>query len=156
MRTRDRARRWRVATLVVVLALAAACAGQRDPEVAPSVDTEERAIEAVTEARTEPEDEPSEASEPTEEETEPPPATDDAEPTDAAAPDEVLEDGRHPTFLAELGEPSGAEGVPWTLDELPAHLAGERDVPEGRLGWNPFWLTVEDGVVVAIDEQYLP
>lgn len=58
--------------------------------------------------------------------------------------------------VIRLGGPSGTEPVAWTLEELPAHLAAQTDVPDGRLGWNPFWLTVEDGVVVAIDEQYLP
>jgi hypothetical protein len=29
-------------------------------------------------------------------------------------------------------------------------------VPAGRLAWNPYWLTIADGVVVAIEEQYLP
>jgi hypothetical protein len=58
--------------------------------------------------------------------------------------------------VIRLGEPSGAEGVPWTLEELPAHLADQAGAPEGQLGWSPFWLTVEDGVVVAIEEQYLP
>jgi hypothetical protein len=57
--------------------------------------------------------------------------------------------------VVRLGEPSGADAVPWTLDELPDHLASQSGADD-RLGWNPYWLTVEDGVVVAIDEQYLP
>jgi hypothetical protein len=58
--------------------------------------------------------------------------------------------------VVRLGEPSGAEPVPWTLDGLPAHLALDTDEPGGRLAWNPYWLTVDDGEVVAIEEQYLP
>ncbi len=58
--------------------------------------------------------------------------------------------------VIRLGESSGADPAPWTLEELPAHLAAQAGAPAGQLGWSPFWLTVEDGVVVAIDEQYLP
>jgi hypothetical protein len=230
MLTRARARRRSVTALVLVLALALACGEAPETVEDPSADPTEPATEEVSDDPTEAEevsDDPTEAdvepSDPTELETEPAPATDVAEPTDPPAPavDELLEDGRHPTFLADLdvtaravtfdliqfltgdeaiaayeedvpddpdpgppndywirnvnprlrtlpiapdatvtvvrlGEPSGADGVPWTLDELPAHLALGTDVPAGRLGSNPFWLTVEDGVVVAIDEQYLP
>jgi hypothetical protein len=58
--------------------------------------------------------------------------------------------------VVRLGEPSGAEPVPWTLEGLPAHLARDVELPAGRLAWNPYWLTVDDGEVVAIEEQYLP
>jgi hypothetical protein len=57
--------------------------------------------------------------------------------------------------VVRLGEPSGAGSVPSTFEDLPAHL-DEQPPAEGRLAWNPYWLTVEDGEVVAIDEQYLP
>jgi hypothetical protein len=58
--------------------------------------------------------------------------------------------------VVRLGEPSGAGSVPWTLAELPRHLAERGTGPEGQLSSSPYWLTVEDGVVVALDEQYLP
>jgi hypothetical protein len=59
--------------------------------------------------------------------------------------------------VVRLGEPTGAGSVPWTLAELPAHLAETSPTEDlGRLSWNPYWLTVADGEVVAIDEQYLP
>jgi hypothetical protein len=58
--------------------------------------------------------------------------------------------------VVRLGEASGAEGVPWTLDDLPDHLEEQASVPDDRLSWSPFWLTVEDGVVIAVEEQYLP
>jgi hypothetical protein len=61
--------------------------------------------------------------------------------------------------VVRLGSPTGAGSLPWSLDQLPEHLAETPPPPEGpagRLGWNPFWLTVRDGTVVAIDEQYLP
>lgn len=58
--------------------------------------------------------------------------------------------------VIRLGEASGAEGEPWTLEDLPDHLAEQVGAPDGQLGWSPWWLTVEDGVVVAIEEQYLP
>jgi hypothetical protein len=57
--------------------------------------------------------------------------------------------------VVRLGEPSGAGSVPSTFEDLPAHL-DEQPPAEGRLAWNPYWLTVEGGEVVAIDEQYLP
>lgn len=58
--------------------------------------------------------------------------------------------------VIRLGEASSAEGEPWTLEGLPDHLAEQVGAPDGQLGWSPWWLTVEDGVVVAIEEQYLP
>jgi hypothetical protein len=57
--------------------------------------------------------------------------------------------------VVRLGEASGAGSVPSSFEELPDHLA-EQPPAEGRLAWNPYWLTVEQGEVVAIDEQYLP
>jgi hypothetical protein len=48
--------------------------------------------------------------------------------------------------------PGGPEELAATLEEL----ALLPSLVEGRIGTNPFWLTVEDGVVVAIEEQYLP
>jgi hypothetical protein len=57
--------------------------------------------------------------------------------------------------VVRLGEASGAGSVPSTFDELPAHL-DDQPAPEGRLAWNPSWLTVDRGVITAIDEQYLP
>jgi hypothetical protein len=57
--------------------------------------------------------------------------------------------------VVRLGETSGAGSVPSSFEELPAHL-DEQPPAEGRLAWNPYWLTVEQGAVVAIDEQYLP
>jgi|SRR5215470_1040917 len=39
--------------------------------------------------------------------------------------------------------------------DLPAELAA-RGIPGKNLGANPFWLTVDDGTITAIEEQYLP
>ena len=47
-----------------------------------------------------------------------------------------------------------AQAIPFT--DLPARLAGNPMPDDGRLWPNPFWLTVEDGTVTAMDEQYLP
>jgi hypothetical protein len=58
--------------------------------------------------------------------------------------------------VVRLGEASGAGSVPWSFETLPDHLADEPGPPDGRLAWNPYWLTLEHGEVVAIDEQYLP
>jgi hypothetical protein len=40
--------------------------------------------------------------------------------------------------------------------DLPAELAGRPILDTGRLGGNPFWLTVDDDTVTAIEEQYTP
>jgi hypothetical protein len=58
--------------------------------------------------------------------------------------------------VVRLGEASGAGSVQSTLADLPRHLEETGPGPEGQLSWSPYWLTVEDGVVVALDEQYLP
>ena len=42
------------------------------------------------------------------------------------------------------------------LSDLPERLAGTSAPEEGYLSSYPFWLTVENGVVVAIAEQYVP
>jgi hypothetical protein len=39
--------------------------------------------------------------------------------------------------------------------DLPTELAA-RGAPDEHLGVNPFWLTVDDGTVTAIEEQYIP
>jgi hypothetical protein len=57
--------------------------------------------------------------------------------------------------VVRLGEAPGAGSVPSSFEELPDHL-DEQPPAEGRLAWNPYWLTVEGDEVVAIDEQYLP
>jgi hypothetical protein len=40
--------------------------------------------------------------------------------------------------------------------DLPAQLAGRPILDQGGIGVNPFWLTVDDGTVTAIEEQYTP
>jgi hypothetical protein len=40
--------------------------------------------------------------------------------------------------------------------DLPAELAGRPVLDGGGLGVNPFWLTVDDDTVTAIEEQYTP
>jgi hypothetical protein len=57
--------------------------------------------------------------------------------------------------VVRLGDASGAGSVPSSFEELRDHL-DENPSAEGRLAWNPYWLTVEGGEVVSIDEQYLP
>jgi hypothetical protein len=64
--------------------------------------------------------------------------------------------GEAAVTVVRLGEPSGSGSVPWTLAELPRHLSERGTGPEGQLSWSPYWLTVQDGVIVALDEQYLP
>lgn len=52
------------------------------------------------------------------------------------------------------GDGLHAESIPFA--ELPARLADNPMPDEGRLWPNPFWLTVENGTVTAMDEQYIP
>jgi hypothetical protein len=40
--------------------------------------------------------------------------------------------------------------------DLPAQLAGRPILDQGGIGVNPFWLTVDDDTVTAIEEQYTP
>jgi hypothetical protein len=56
-----------------------------------------------------------------------------------------------PTF-----ERAGLQAQPIPFADLPARLAGNPMPGEGRLWPNPFWLTVENGTVSAMDEQYIP
>jgi hypothetical protein len=50
----------------------------------------------------------------------------------------------------------GLRAQPIPFADLPARLAGNPMPGEGRLWPNPFWLTVENGTVTAMDEQYIP
>ncbi len=45
---------------------------------------------------------------------------------------------------------------PIAFEDLPDYLAGDPMPDDGYLWPNPFWLTVRDGSVVAIAEQYTP
>lgn len=42
------------------------------------------------------------------------------------------------------------------FDELMDYFATNPAPEDGRLWFAPFWLTVQDGVVVAMDEQFIP
>ena len=53
-------------------------------------------------------------------------------------------------------EGAGLHAQPIPFADLPARLAGNPMPGEGRLWPNPFWLTVENGTVTAMDEQYIP
>lgn len=50
----------------------------------------------------------------------------------------------------------GLHAQPIPFADLPARLADNPMPGEGRLWPNPFWLTVEEGTVTAMDEQYIP
>jgi hypothetical protein len=45
---------------------------------------------------------------------------------------------------------------PITYDELVEALTGELDDSLLAMRFDPWWVTIEDGVVTAIDEQYVP
>ena len=59
-------------------------------------------------------------------------------------------------MLVRLSEDSSADLDPGTFEELPAYLAATPPSEGPALSASPFWLTVEGGVVTAIEEQYLP
>lgn len=40
--------------------------------------------------------------------------------------------------------------------DLPTALAGRSQFPGAHLGVNPFWLTVDNGTITAIEEQFIP
>lgn len=40
--------------------------------------------------------------------------------------------------------------------DMPTELAARGEFPGEHLGVNPFWLTVDNGTITAIDEQYIP
>jgi len=48
-----------------------------------------------------------------------------------------------------------ANPVPFALSDLPARFTGYTDHAHGYVWPNPFWLTVEGGVVTAIDEKFM-
>ena len=52
----------------------------------------------------------------------------------------------------------GVKSVPVALADLPAWLAAHEPVDAGekRLSYNPWWLTVAQGKVTKIDEQFVP
>lgn len=55
-----------------------------------------------------------------------------------------------------LSESGGSELEPGTFEALPDHTAAEPQPDPAHLGANPWWLTVEGGQVVAIEEQFIP
>lgn len=57
--------------------------------------------------------------------------------------------------LVRLHENGDADLDPATWEELPSYLA-LTPPDDARLSWNPHWLTVRDGQVIALEEQYLP
>lgn len=68
--------------------------------------------------------------------------------TVAVAPDVVV-------TVVWLGS-GGADSEDIAFKELPEYFAGDADPDDTFLWWAPFWFTVTDGLVTAIEEQYLP
>ncbi len=58
--------------------------------------------------------------------------------------------------VVDLAGTGTAESGPATWSELPDYLAGGPAGEGGSLWYAPFWLTLEDGIVIAIEEQYIP
>ena len=64
-----------------------------------------------------------------------------------------------PVQLVRLHQDENADLDPGTFEEIPSYTTeqiGEAEPPPDKLGFNPWWLTVEDGRIVAIEEQYVP
>lgn len=58
--------------------------------------------------------------------------------------------------LVRLSEDSDADLDPGTFEELPVYLAATPPADSAALSYSPFWLTLDGGVITAIEEQYLP
>lgn len=58
--------------------------------------------------------------------------------------------------VVDLTGPGGLSMVPIALADLPGHLSRDPNPGAGRLWPAPFWLTVEHGQIVAMEEQYIP
>ena len=46
--------------------------------------------------------------------------------------------------------------MPVAFEDLPAHLSGDPIADDAMLWPNPLWVTVADGAVTTIEEQYTP
>ena len=57
--------------------------------------------------------------------------------------------------LVRLSEDGDADLDAGTWDELPGYLSENRP-DDGRLSYNPYWIEVEAGSVVDVEEQYIP
>ena len=58
------------------------------------------------------------------------------------------------TTVIWLGD--GADPEKISFDQLPDYFASHPDPNGDHLWYAPFWLTVDDGQVIAIEEQYIP
>jgi hypothetical protein len=58
--------------------------------------------------------------------------------------------------LVRLQEDGSADLDPGTFEELPGYLTAYQLDDPPQLSYNPFWLTLEDGSVTEICEQYVP
>jgi len=58
--------------------------------------------------------------------------------------------------VVDLSGP-GVQTKPIAFAAAPAYFAGIKpDTSDHRLAWNPFWLTVQNGQIVKMEEQFLP
>jgi hypothetical protein len=65
-------------------------------------------------------------------------------------------DQAHVTVV-DTGGAGGIVNVQISLDDLPRHLAGQKpETVDNRLSYAPYWLTVSNGLVVRIEEQFIP
>ena len=58
--------------------------------------------------------------------------------------------------LVRLGESANADLKPGTFDELPTYLQAYRGLASPYLSPFPFWLTLDQGRIIDICEQYRP
>lgn len=64
-----------------------------------------------------------------------------------------LEDGRHPAYVTAIDVAGGSVTVD-VIQFLTGAAAVEADSP--YQWWAPFWLTLRDGQVTAMESQYIP
>lgn len=59
-------------------------------------------------------------------------------------------------LVVDLSGP-GVQSKAITWAAAPAYFAGIKpDTSDHKLAWNPFWLTVQNGQIVKMEEQFLP
>jgi hypothetical protein len=58
--------------------------------------------------------------------------------------------------VVNLGAPGGVSLVSIKFADLPKHLSDNEAPAEGRLWHAPFWIVVSHGVIVSMEEQFLP
>lgn len=68
-----------------------------------------------------------------------------------------IDDTARVTVVNTTDATGGIASVKITVEDLPAHLARQRpETMDGWLSYTPYWLTVVNGQVTEVEEQFLP